>query len=104
MVCPELVESEISHITIRNPQLPRQDEGANPKMSTSRCVYLMAKAMHYRWSEIWISDQPFLLMTYLNVYFPWVSRMLMTHVIGPARIKTLQTGGNVWDIQANFGL
>ena len=64
----------------------------------------MVKAMFYKWDEIFISELPFLLMAYLNVYFPWLGQILVTHVIGPARIKALKSGGDIWNIPANFGI
>lgn len=73
-------------------------------MATARCTHLMAKGMFHRVEEMWISDQPFLLMTYLQQYAPWISRQLATRVLGPARIKLLESGGNLYDAQAAFGL
>ena len=100
IICPGPVESEISSKAHRNPALPAATEEA--KMPTARCTYLMAKAMYYRLYEVWISDQPFLLMTYIAQYLPTVNTMLFTKVLGPARVRILQTGGNVYDIKAMF--
>jgi hypothetical protein len=43
-------------------------------METSRCTDLIAKGMFFKVDEMWISDQPFLAMTYLAVYAPWITR------------------------------
>jgi dehydrogenase/reductase SDR family protein 7 len=102
MICPGPVESEITLHTIRDHSLPKQDEGA--KMPTKRCTDLILKGMYYKLAEMWISEQPFLFVTYLNVYSPWLSRQLFTKVIGPSRISTLKDGGNIYDVKSNFGL
>ena len=39
-------------------------------MSTNRCADLMAVGIANKLDEIWISENPFLLMTYMNQYFP----------------------------------
>ena len=66
-------------------------------MPTERCTHLVAKGMAHRVSEMWISDQPFLLVTYLNTYMPWVSRQLFTKLLGPTRVRILKEGGNLYD-------
>jgi hypothetical protein len=81
---------------------PIQKEGE--KMPTARCSHLIAKGMFHRVEEMWISQQPFLFMTYLTQYAPDLSRQLATKVLGPARIKLLEEGGNLYDTQAAFGL
>jgi hypothetical protein len=48
---------------------------------------------------MWISDQPFLLMTYVQTYMPWVARQLMTFLVGPARVKALKEGENIYDVK-----
>jgi hypothetical protein len=67
-------------------------------MSTERCSYLMAKGMHYKVDEMWISHQPFLLINYFNTYFPWLSRQVFTSWLGPKRMELLKRGGNIYDI------
>jgi len=36
-------------------------------MSTERCTQLIAKSMYYKFDEVWISEQPFLFVSYLMV-------------------------------------
>ena len=40
------------------------------QMPTERCVELMAVGMANNLDEVWISENPMLLMTYINQYFP----------------------------------
>eukprot|EP01038_Epipyxis_sp_PR26KG_P011290 gene11290-15147_t len=94
IVCPGPVESEISDKTLRNPANPKQEEGK--KMPTARCTFLVAKGMYYKFSEMWISDQPFLLTTYLTSYMPAVARLLFAKAVGPARVKALKAGQNIY--------
>lgn len=100
IICPGPVESEIAQHTIRDPNNPVGEEGA--KMPTERCTYLTAKAMHYGMMEAWISDQPFLLLTYLMQYVPTPTKMLFNKVLGPKRVQALQQGINVYDVNALF--
>jgi len=99
LVCPGPVESEIHTKTLRNPNNPTADEGV--KMTTLRCVELMLRGMYHKVDEMWISDQPILLFTYLNTYAPWVSRQLLKYV-GPARVKILKEGGQIYDMKELF--
>jgi len=101
LVCPGPVESEIAEKAHRNPNNPTQDEGK--KMPTERCTELMAKGMYHRVEEIWISHQPFLLFTYVSQYMPRVSRVL-AKILGPARVKALKEGTNLYDTNAALGL
>ncbi|XP_006864652.1 PREDICTED: dehydrogenase/reductase SDR family member 7 [Chrysochloris asiatica] len=61
------------------------------KMATSRCVRLILITMANDLKEVWISDQPFLLMTYLGQYMPtfmlWLSSKL-----GKRRIENFKNG------------
>jgi dehydrogenase/reductase SDR family protein 7 len=100
IVCPGPVESEISAKAHRNPALPPSKE--ENKMPTARCSFLMAKAMYHRLMEVWISDQPLLLMTYIAQYAPSVSNALFARVLGPARVRALQNGESVYDVASMF--
>jgi len=103
LVCPGPVESEITKHVIRNDGKEGIDE-KDKKMETSRCSYLMTKAMQWRLDEVWIAQQPFLFITYLFEYLPGVSRQLMKNVVGPSRVKTLKSGGEkMYDIKQLFG-
>jgi hypothetical protein len=73
-----------------------QSEGK--KMATERCTNLIAKGMYHKVDEMWISDQPFLLFTYMNVYAPWLTRQ-MFKIVGPMRVKVLREGGNIYDVK-----
>lgn len=97
IICPGPVESEISAKAHRNPNNPVGVEGE--KMPTARCTLLVAKAMYYRLYEAWISDQPYLLVTYLAEYMPGLTRLLFSKVLGPARTRALKSGANVYDIK-----
>lgn len=44
------------------------------KMPTERCAKLMLVGMANNLDELWISENPMLLMTYANQYFPTVFR------------------------------
>ena len=74
MINPGPVESEIGEHAVRDPSLPKMQEGK--KMPTARCTELIAKAMHYGFEEVWISEQPFHIITYLMVYMPFVGRQV----------------------------
>jgi dehydrogenase/reductase SDR family member 7 len=98
IVCPGPVESEIADKAHRNPNLPVAME--EEKMPTSRCSILMAKAMYYRLMEVWISQQPLLLVTYIAQYAPTLSNFVFSKIVGPARVKVLHSGsGNLFDIK-----
>lgn len=102
-VCPGPVESEIGDHAHRDPSLPKQDEGT--KMPTERATALMTKGMYYKFDEMWITQQPILLVSYLAVYAPWVGRQLLKYVLGPSRVKALQSGeGSTYDFKTMLGL
>lgn len=98
IVCPGPVESEISSKAFMVKEESRAVEIG--KMPTERCTYLIAKCMYYKFMEVWISDQPFLTMTYLAQYAPFLNSILYARIFGPARIKVLETGGNVYDMKS----
>lgn len=101
IVCPGPVMSEITmHSIGSHDKTPHPGE---KKMPTSRCTHLMAKGMKWRLDEIWISNQPFLAITYLNTYFPFVSRQLFKYFIGPGRVKALASGADIYDMKNMFG-
>jgi dehydrogenase/reductase SDR family protein 7 len=102
LVCPGPVESEISEKTLRNPALPKQHEGR--KMPTARCTALILKGLHHNLEEMWISEHPFLLFTYLAQYFPGVARWYGTKIAGPARVRAITSGENIYDLKTVFGL
>jgi len=98
VVCPGPVQSELaSHfVTAENVQYGA-NESNDKKQPTSRCTFLISKAMAYKFEEIWISSQPFLALAYFNMFFPWAGRQLSKKIIGPARVKALELGGDVFN-------
>ena len=97
LVCAGPVESEIVTHAMKTPDAKPASEGK--KMPTARCTGLIVRAMYNKGliQEIWISTQPILLLTYLNVYLPWVTRQLFTKAIGPSRRRALINGESVYD-------
>lgn len=71
-------------------------------MTTSRFVNVMIRGLFYDIDEMWISEQPFLLLTYMAQYMPWVSRQL-GRLVGPSRVKAIQSDGNPFDLKVGGG-
>ncbi len=103
-VLPGPVESEISTKAKRGKNIPEGEEGK--KMATKRCTQLMVRAMSYPkyFDEIWVSSNPVLATLNLYHYFPFIGRQLFKNLVGPKRIETMRTGGNVFDAGSLFGL
>jgi len=104
IICPGPVVSEISdkaYQAVSNDVKKVEETG---KMTTERCTFLMAKAVYYKWAQVWIAYQPLLAICYFTQYFPYFSNLLFTKVIGPSRIKVVQSGGHAYDIKAILGL
>ena len=101
IVCPGPVESEISIKAIRGENTKVSTE--EKRMPTARCTHLMARGMKWRLDEIWISNQPYLALTYLHTYMPFISRQLFKRLIGPGRVKTLAAGGDIYSLKNVFG-
>eukprot|EP01040_Poterioochromonas_malhamensis_P002516 gene2516-2673_t len=93
IVCPGPVESEIASNAHKNPNLP-DNEGK--KMPTERCTSLIMKGLWNNRDEMWISESPYLLMTYLAVYFPGFARRYVDTKVGPERITALKTGQAIY--------
>eukprot|EP01039_Chlorochromonas_danica_P008449 gene8449-9315_t len=102
LVCPGPVETEISSHSFVNPGYPRQKEGK--KMSAERCASLVVRGLYRGQDEMWISDQPVLSIAYLSVYAPGLTRKIFSHFLGPARVKALQGGHNIYDFKAIVSL
>ena len=49
------------------------------RMSTERCAKLMAIGMANNLDEVWIAENPSLLMVYLNQYLPNLFRWYVAH-------------------------
>jgi len=62
------------------------------RMSTERCAKLMAVGMVNNLDEVWISENPSLLLVYLNQYLPnlfrWISKKLSLEIIKRSRLPT----------------
>jgi short-subunit dehydrogenase len=101
LVCPGPVESEIGVKAIKSSNGVVSPE--EKKMPTERCTHLMAKGMKWRLDEIWISNQPFLGITYVSTYMPFTFRQLIKYVVGPSRVKTLEEGGELYSLKNFFG-
>lgn len=43
-------------------------------------------------------------MSYIAAYLPLVYRNLFNTIVGPMRVKALQSGGDVFDLKAILGL
>mmetsp|Transcript_8901 Transcript_8901/g.8808 ORF Transcript_8901/g.8808 Transcript_8901/m.8808 type:complete len:321 (+) Transcript_8901:66-1028(+) len=101
LVCPGPVESEIGLKAIKSSNGVVSPE--EKKMPTERCTFLMAKGMKWRLDETWISNQPFLGITYVSTYLPFTFRQLMKYVVGPSRVKSLEEGGALYSLKNFFG-
>lgn len=112
MVCPGPVQSEIvANAMLADLATPSgtalhsiKNEDNEKKMTTERCTYLISKAMKFKLDEVWISQQPYLALTYLSTYAPGIMRQLWKKVIGPARVKAMLQGGDVYDVKQLFGM
>ena len=71
-------------------------------MNTQRFAQQMTKAMYYKFSEIWIAQQPFLFLTYFSTYMPALARQVMVNVVGPSRVRLLEEGGDAGDIKVQL--
>lgn len=61
------------------------------KMPTSRCVRLMLVGIANNVKEMWIAQQPFLLMFYLWQYTPTFA-MFITQKMGKIRVENFKAG------------
>ncbi|XP_077625063.1 dehydrogenase/reductase SDR family member 7 [Crocuta crocuta] len=67
------------------------DAAQTHKMATSRCVRLMLISMANDLKEVWIAEQPFLLVAYLWQYMPtWA--WWLTNILGKKRIENFKKG------------
>lgn len=61
------------------------------KMPTSRCVRLMLVGIANNIKEMWIADQPFLLVFYLWQYTPTLA-WFATNILGRKRVQNFKAG------------
>lgn len=99
LVCPGPVESEIAEKAHKNPKLPDHEDGK--KMATERCTQLIMKGLYHNHEEMWISDQPFLGMTYMAYFFPYLAKYYVDNVLGPGRINALRSGQSIYGEKKN---
>ena len=96
------MDSEITEHTVRK-------EGSEPlietgKMTTPRFSELALRGIYHQLPEMWIADQPFLLITYIASYMPWVYRQLNVHLIGAMRVKAITDGSDLYNVRSLLGV
>ncbi|KAF5922785.1 hypothetical protein HPG69_013130 [Diceros bicornis minor] len=92
-ICPGPVQSNIVNNALKEEVTKIVGNGGDQshKMATSRCVRLMLISMANDLKEVWIADQPFLLMAYLWQYMPtWA--WWITNKVGKKRIENFKSG------------
>ncbi|KAK2489766.1 hypothetical protein MC885_013823 [Smutsia gigantea] len=92
-ICPGPVQSDIvkNALTEEVSKTIGSRTGQSHKMPTSRCVRLMLVSMANDLKEVWIADQPFLLIAYLWQYMPtWA--WWLTNKLGKKRIENFKSG------------
>ena len=95
------VYSEIADHLLRNPNLPVAPEGG--KMETQRFAQLAAIGIRHRFDEMIISKHPFLLITYMSIYMPWVYRQINVWLVGGLRTRAIEEGRDLYDIKSLLG-
>ncbi|KAM6202626.1 dehydrogenase/reductase SDR family member 7 [Rhynchocyon petersi] len=92
-ICPGPVQSDI----VKNAVTEEIEKSiGNPgdqsyKMATSRCARLMLISMANDLKEVWISDHPFLLVSYLGQYMPTLAWWVIGK-LGKKRIENFKNG------------
>ncbi|XP_007947267.1 dehydrogenase/reductase SDR family member 7 [Orycteropus afer afer] len=92
-ICPGPVQSNIvkNALTEETTKSIGNIGDQSYKMATSRCVRLILISMANDLKEVWISDHPFLLMTYVGQYMPTLTWWL-TCKLGKRRIENFKSG------------
>ncbi|XP_020034536.1 dehydrogenase/reductase SDR family member 7 isoform X2 [Castor canadensis] len=92
-ICPGPVQSDIVKNAFSEEVTKTVENNFDQsyKMATSRCVRLMLISMANDLKEVWIADQPFLLMAYLWQYMPTLAWWL-TNKVGKKRITNFKSG------------
>ncbi|KFO22865.1 Dehydrogenase/reductase SDR family member 7 [Fukomys damarensis] len=92
-VCPGPVQSRVVENALADDvtKVVGSVRGQSYKMATSRCVRLMLITMANDLKEVWIAEQPFLLVTYLWQYMPTWARWL-SNKLGKKRIENHKSG------------
>lgn len=90
-------------------------------MTAERCAFLIAKglselsllmtslhsvsaAMYHKIAEFVVSEQPILFILDFAEQFPYLMREIAVKVVGPNRVKALQAGGLMYDMQVSYQL
>ncbi|XP_045422221.1 dehydrogenase/reductase SDR family member 7 [Lemur catta] len=92
-ICPGPVQSDIvkNALTEEVTKSLGNNRDQSHKMATSRCVRLMLITMANDLKEVWIADQPFLLIPYVWQYMPtWA--WWITSKLGKKRIESFKSG------------
>ncbi|XP_076978586.1 dehydrogenase/reductase SDR family member 7 [Tamandua tetradactyla] len=92
-ICPGPVQSNIvKNALTEEISKPIENSGDQSyKMATSRCVRLMLISMANDLKEVWIAEQPFLLVAYLGQYMPTFA-LWLTSKLGKRRIENFKNG------------
>ena len=67
-------------------------------MDTKRATEVMSVGLYHKYSEIWVGEQPFLLLTYIGVYCPALYRQIMVYIGGPSRVAASMNNESLMDI------
>ncbi|GFO13180.1 dehydrogenase/reductase sdr family member 7 [Plakobranchus ocellatus] len=70
VICPGPVHSDFNAAQLTASGKPLGRDTALKRMSTERCAYLSCVAIANRMFESWISENPALLLFYLQQFFP----------------------------------
>jgi hypothetical protein len=65
-------------------------------MRTSLCTKLIMRGLYHNLEEMWISEQPFLGLTYAAVYLPPFAKWYMDKKYGPQRVNALKKGESLY--------
>lgn len=99
-ICPGPVQSDIEKncLTTDITKTLGTNGDQSFKMVTSRCVRLILISMANDLNEAWISEQPFLLTTYLCQYIPSLAWWIIK-TIGKKRISNFKKNSNTDDFR-----
>ena len=72
-------------------------------METHRFAQLASIGIYHHIDEMIVSKQPFLLITYMSIYMPWLYRQINVWLIGGLRTRALVEGRDLYDIKSLLG-
>lgn len=99
-VCPGPVETPFRNSMFGNslskaPTVKNdKSEDTEARVPAARCAYYTVVAMANQLEEVWISNNPILMFTYLNQYAPTIARRL-GKTVGNKRLKAVKSGRKV---------